>query len=162
MLHYQQVTLLRCLVRHHGLKTIHVEGMGDDGRQAWQERIKGLKEMLADEPLHRGLVAAGKLEQAARDALADIRKERLHAGAAGVLEAMGVVRTLPLEPFAVPLKDTAGRDRIIVKRLLGVGPCTVATLGGGDDLSDELERQATGAEYLRVELLKYVDANRNR
>ena len=74
---------------------------------------------------------------------------------------MGEVTTLPLEASAVPAPDVAARDRAIVKRLLGAGPCAVATLGGGHDLAVEMKWQAPEAEYLRVELSGYADAGRN-
>jgi len=96
------------------------------------------------------------LEQTTRDLLPDIRKQRLEADASGVLEAWGEVSTLPLEASAVPSKDIAARDRAIVKRLLTAGTHTVAVLGGGHDLADELKRRAPGGEYLRVEVTRYI------
>jgi hypothetical protein len=159
VVHHQQVALLQCLIRFHGLKVIYVEGMNDNGTESWKARIEILKEMLGHEPRLDALRSVGKIEWADRNQLANIRKHRLKAGAAAVLEALGEVETLPLEASTVPSQDISSRDRAIVKRLLGAAPCAVATLGGAHDLAAELKRQAPGAEYLRVEVKRYVQAD---
>jgi hypothetical protein len=153
MVHHQHLAVLRCLARHHGLQTVHAEGLNDDGLQAWRERVALLKGMLADEPTLLAARKLGKLEADATELLEQVRSERLEAGAVGVLEALGEGRALPLETRQGG--ELAQRDRAIVKRLLAAGPLAVVVLGGGHELAGEVARQGRNAEYLRVEVTQY-------
>jgi hypothetical protein len=137
----QQVTVLRCLARHHGVKAIHAEGLADISAGIWHTNVALLKEMLLhEEELH----AAGAVTLLAR-----LRDQMRLAGPVGMLEARAEAKALPLEtrPGGGPERDAA-----IVARLLAAGPLAVAVLDGSHDLTEEIERQGLLVQYLRVEL----------
>ena len=151
--HHKHLAVLRCLIRCHGMQAVHAEGLNDDGRRAWRERVALLREMLADEPVLLAARQAGKLAADADAILEQVRLQRLEAGPAGVVEALGEGRAIPLE--AKEGGEVADRDRAIVKRLLAAGPLAVVVLGGGHDLAGEAARQGRRVQYLRVETTRY-------
>jgi hypothetical protein len=144
VLQEQQTTVLRCLARHHGVKVIHAEGLADVSAVVWRANVALLKDMLSHEK---------ELEGAnANDLVARMRQQRRLTGAAGLVDARGEAKTLPLE---TRLGGGSNRDAAIVERLLAAGPLAVVVLDGGRDLKEEIRRQGLLVQYLRVEVDGY-------
>jgi hypothetical protein len=145
MLQQQQAVVFRCLARHHGVKAIYAEGLADVSAAVWHANVALLKDMLLQE---EELQAAN-----ANELLARMRQQRRLTGSAGVLEARGEAKALPLETRA---GNGPGRDAAIVKRLFQAGPLAVVVLDGGHDLTEEIDRQGLLVQYLRVEMVGYT------
>ena len=105
------------------------------------------------------VVGAGD-EPRAAEALAGLPRWRTTAGGATRSQSVKAgLAALGVDDDAIVLVHDAARPLLplsAVKRLLAAGPCAVATLGGGHDLAAEVKRQAPEAEYLRVELSRYI------
>lgn len=111
----EQMALLRCLIKHHGLKRVHSEGFSPNELEAYREKIAVLKAMENDQipKLRQQLEdvrqligtlngeAKGKAQGIERElvALLDAHNERmLEMGAAGRLLIAGELEeVLPLE-----------------------------------------------------------------
>jgi hypothetical protein len=174
----EQMALLRCLVRHHGLKRIFCEGLTPKDMPNYNERIgvqrsmereeiPQLQKQLADvRDLKKGVEAAA-IEREITGLLWEHRKRLLDLGAAGRLLIAGdIEEVLPLDDAELldqakpitpdgrvifdPDKLAARRDRI-VKVAMARGPFALIVLGGSHDLSDSVRRLGGGrCEYIRL------------
>jgi len=156
----EQLTLLRCLIRHHGLRAVHVEGLTEQTKPIFEAKVSALGALgrkIADLlTLNEPSIADGieALEQ-------EHRRDLIEIGAAGRLLLTGEIEVLPLEDadaFAAarpvdrvldPAKNEA-REDAQVKLLLDHGGCAVIILGGAHDLSDNIRRLSGRCEYIRV------------
>jgi hypothetical protein len=130
------------------VREVYTEGLNDDGLLAWREQITLLRELPA-----RLKSQIGKPHPDFDEIMALLLQISREVGAAGTFEAGGDGRALPLEEKEGG--EVEERDRAIVKRLLAAGPCALVILGGGHNLTAEVERKGRGAEYLRVEVSRY-------
>ena len=105
--------------------------------------------------------------------LSEYREDLLAIGAPGRLMMVSDLEILPVEDAelfkrANPLTEDGrikldpatveAREDAIVKNLLHDGSFAFIVLGGGHDLSDNIERLSGGTcEYLTVETLKYQE-----
>lgn len=176
----QQLAFLRALIRNHGLRQIHVEGLAERDRFIFDAKIDALREIgqqIAELRKQRDeLVADGEDDADGSDLIAGIeeieaqhRRDILQVGAAGQLLLSGEIEAvLPLEDAdAYDEANPVGDDDMVrfdqekiearqdaqVRLLLDSGPFSLAVLSGGNDLSDNVERISGGAaEYIRVEV----------
>jgi hypothetical protein len=165
------LTVLRCLVRHHGLKRLLAETVTDQGLDAFREQIALLRKTgqgLARLMKQRAEVE-GKVEDLDRE-LAELthghNRRVLEFGVAGRLAIDQAADVLPLEdeqllaaahpvrPDGTVRLDPAAleaRHDSQVKAALARGPVAVLVLGANHDLSAQVRRLGSGAvEYLRV------------
>jgi hypothetical protein len=170
----EQEGVLRCLVKHHGLKRVLVEGLTAKGVPAYREVIAALREAhkeLAD--LH-GQRARVKKPVLAIDRQVDelIRghsRQLVEYGAATRLALVDEVEVLPLDDEELleqakpmkgmldPTKNEARHDAQ-VKAALDSSPCALLILGGGHDLSASVRRLGKGkVEYVRLTTARYKE-----
>lgn len=174
--HIDQAALLRCLIKHHGLKAILSEGLSPERMDSFHERIKLIKTL---EPLHRQKweiqslksAEARNIEKEIDDMLAKHREDFLEAGAAGRLLASGELQAiLPLEdqlaleeakPITVAGAVRSDRQKIkvrrdaMVRRALQTSGVAVLILGGSHDLSESVRAQSRPCEYVRITTKNY-------
>lgn len=111
----EQKTVLRCLIRDHGLSQVYVEGLTEDDLPAFRAKIAGLVEIEANVPRLRrerdglvSLIEHGPTDDTSEEDRAFIRRidaflehhrrEMLQIGAAGQLYLAGELdNLLPLE-----------------------------------------------------------------
>jgi hypothetical protein len=174
----EQEAVLRCLVRHHGLKRALAEGLTPKGLHAYREVLAALRATdrdLADlRKLRAGVKReAPEIDREIEDLVRDHRRRLVEYGAASALESAGEVEALPLDDDALldaskpvspdgkvrldPAKIEARHDGQ-VKAALASGPCSLLILGGAHDLSASVRRLGGGtAEYLRVSTARYKE-----
>jgi hypothetical protein len=176
----QQLAVLRSLIKLHGLKRIHVEGLTEQDKFIFDAKISALRKVgqqLADLRKDNSELLADKEPDAETKKIIDgieqveqqYRRNLLQIGAAGKLLLSGELESvLPLEDAeayaaanpvdedgAVTLdqKKIKTRQDGQVRLLLDNGPFAVIVLGGAHDLSDNVNRLSGGkAEYIRVEV----------
>jgi hypothetical protein len=174
----EQMALLRCLVKHHGLRRIFCEGLTPKDLPNYNERIgvqrsmereeiPQLQKQLADvRDLKKGVEAAA-IEGEITGLLWEHRKRLLDLGAAGRLLIAGdIEEVLPLDDAvlldqAKPItpdgrvkfdaEKLGARKEGIVKAATARGPFALIVLGGSHDLSDSVRRLGGGrCEYVRL------------
>jgi hypothetical protein len=143
----EHAAILRCLARHHGLRSVHIEGYAPEGKALMAARIETLQDMAKVEP------TATKEE----------RELRLEMGAAVCLVAEGELEeVLPLEnqkrlDEARPVRDgkvvdaakNEAREKAMIELAKTHGPTAVIVLGGKHQLA------APGVEVIRVTTMGY-------
>jgi hypothetical protein len=143
----EQEALLRCLVKHHGLKRILTEGLTAKGLPAYREVIAALRETdkeLADLREQRAQVKkpAPAIDQQIEELVRGHRRQLLEYGAAARLALAGQVEVLPLDDEelleqAKPVKGKLDAAKVEarhdgqVRAALESGPCSLLILGGG-------------------------------
>ncbi len=162
----EQAAVLECLVRHHGLRRVLVEGLTPKGVAAFEEVVASLREEggdLADLEKQQGKSAA--IDREVQGLLQEHRRRLVVYGSVARL-AGGKFEPLPLDDDALldaadpvtpdgkvridPAKVEARHDGQ-VKRALASGPCSLLILGGAHDLSASVQRHGGGTtEYVRV------------
>lgn len=149
----EQATILRGLIREHGVKAVFMEGVTDENVATVRQVAEELPELDLPE-LHRQMVES---EDFAERALLLVtidghRAKLLQLGAVGRLIRTGELEdVLPLEDHATwaaadPTKigfefggtANAAREREMARRLKAGGAVVVVILGGGHDLADDL------------------------
>lgn len=170
----QQVALLRCLVKHHGLRRVFIEGLTEKDLPGFRARVKSLKEkelMLPGLHHEKATIAAiinnthekGERHQAAKEILREIdgllnqhRLEFLEMGAAVRLLISGdIEEVLPLDDAelldaARPIGGKLDPDKVRarqdaqVRAALKQGPFALVVLGGAHDLSESLRNVPGG------------------
>lgn len=160
----EQLQVLRVLIRKHGLKQVHVEGLAVEAVPKFQKLLRTLK------TTRKGVFSGNSpLDLFIQD---EFKKDLLAVGAAGQLVMSGELKkVLPTEtkkslkdasPFDAEGKvrlDEAQierRENVIVKHLMKGGPLVVVILGGGHDLSNNLPEDC---EYIRVAMKEYRRAS---
>lgn len=158
----EQMDLLRELVKSHKLKQIFLEGFSPKEMPAFKKRLDHLarwKKPDGDTPLNEFLIGMH-------------REDTLEVGAGGRLMMAGELEVIPTEDAealeaANPVKDgkvqwdedadERREDAIVRNMLAGESPVAVLILGGGHDLSDNVERIGGGeVEYVRVQVKAHV------
>jgi hypothetical protein len=98
----EQETLLRCLVKHHGLKRVLAEGLTPEGMPAYREVIAALRDThkeLAD--LHRQRARVPKpvlaIDRQVDELVRGYSRQLVEYGAAARLALTGEVEVLPLD-----------------------------------------------------------------
>jgi hypothetical protein len=183
----EQMTVLRCLAKHHGLKRVLAEGLTVVGQGSYGALIEALRKAEADrQELRQQLEEvrllksdkARALEAKVADLLArhraDYRDRFLEAGAAGRLLVAGdLPQVLPLDDEALlqaarpvlpdgtvradPAKVRA-REVAQVRAALAAGPCALIVLGGAHNLTDSVRRLGKGTcDYLRIVTRAYQE-----
>ena len=174
----EQTALLRCLIKHHGLKRVFAEGFSPKELNAYRERIAALKAMeekqiprvrqqldevrsLKDDGMDEKIRV---IESQLQKMLSEHRVRMLEMGAAGRLLISGELGdVLPLEDgdtfdAANPVSQNGlkfdpekikARHDAQVKAASNEGPVGFVILGGSHDLSESVRRMG-GCEYLRV------------
>jgi hypothetical protein len=175
----EQIRLLRHFIQNHGLKRVYYEGLTDEDKPLFEMKIetyastqndsaeitRDVEEMLAeaDDP---------ELRRQLEGVLRGRRMFLLEMGAVGQLLMTGELEdVLPVEdaqlfekanPLSkdghIELKSETieAREDAMVKKMLDGGPFAFVVLGGGHDLSDNIERLGSGScEYLTVETGRY-------
>jgi hypothetical protein len=173
----QQIGLLRCLARHHGLKMVYQEGLTKEGMDDYRQRIEELRKLEAEaKELRQQLqdvrtvmkTAQGeRLEKAKKiegEILAMLDQQRpivLEFGASGRLLVAKEIAVLPLDDAklleeAKPIKGgkvafderkVKARQQAIVRNVLSAGSFGLVVLGGSHDLSAVVP---SGREYIKV------------
>jgi hypothetical protein len=172
----QQIDLLRCLIRHHGLKRVLAEGLTPKGMGNYRDII------LAFRRTEDGLAAFERelrdihhespdLDQGVGEIRLGHQRKMLEYGAAAQLAVAREVQVLPLDDDELldqadpvtpegeirlnPERVEARRDAQ-VKSALASGPVSVIILGGDHDLSASIKRLGKGrVEYIRVMTGRY-------
>ena len=176
----QQLTVLRCLIQHHGLKRIHVEGLTRQDQAVFNAKVSALRKLSSQiAGLQKGrdeLVSDNRADaetkrfiEGIKKVEAQYRRDLLQIGAAGLLLLDGEIdAVLPLEDEAayraadpvdsngvvtIDAEKNEAREDGQVRLLLDSGPFALIVLGGAHDLSDNVHRLSGGqAEYIRVEV----------
>jgi hypothetical protein len=165
------LTVLRCLVRHHGLKRLLAETVTAQGVDHFQEQMALLRktDQGLDRLMKQRAEVGGKAEALDRE-LAELahghHRRVLEFGVAGRLAIDQAADVLPLEdeklvsashpvqPDGTVRIDPAAleaRHDALVKLALASGPVAVLVLGANHDLTASVRRLGGGtAEYLRV------------
>ncbi len=172
----EQIALLRCLIKHHGLKAVYSEGLSPDALSDYQAKIAVLRSMEREQMpvIRQQLEEARKLGDEALEiqnklqVMLDEHKVRmLEIGAAGRLLVSGELDdVLPLEETvayqnAQPLAATGevkldpatieARHDAQVKAVLDNGTFGLIVLGAAHDLTESVGRLGGGkCEYVRV------------
>jgi hypothetical protein len=163
----EQGVLLRCLVKHHGLRRVLAEGLTPQGMENYKEIVAALRDM------HQQVAEMQRMRGKLKDDAADIdemvrdhRRRLLEYGAAVQLEIAHEVEVLPLDDRdllegAKPVErdgkmtpDPARREARHdgqVKAAMKSGAVSFIILGGDYDLSASVRRLRGGTvEYIRV------------
>lgn len=179
----QQMAVLRWLIKQHGLKRVHIEGLTKRDQFIIDAKIRVLrnvgKELAELRQENSELLSESEPDDKTQEIIDGIRqleeqyhRDLLQLGAAGRLVLSGELEgVLPLEDekayqAANPVaedgsvifdqKKIEARQDGQVRLLLDNGPFAVITLGGAHDLSDNVERLSDGkAEYIRVEVAEW-------
>lgn len=174
LLQLEQKALLRCLIKHHGLDHIYVEGLTERDMPIFKAKLTALKQVageIQNLQEQRGkvilLLESGDSRQELSEAIDDIdkilaqyRMDRLQIGAAGqLLLDEEIDEVLPVEDTqayedANPVMENGGvvldrrkietRQDAQVRRLLQADRCSLVILGGAHDLSDNIDRISCG------------------
>jgi hypothetical protein len=178
MVQVQQLGLLRCLARHHGLQAVYQEGVTQN-QKAWKDQIEALQGIDAEykKVINQlqdvgGLLKTAKGERAAEvkgieTALLAIRGQQLplllEVGAAGRMLLGKEIDVLPLddeqlldaakpvtpdEKFKLDPAKVKARQQAMVKAVLDRGNFGLIVLGAAHDLSEVLRGRS--CEYIRV------------
>ena len=178
----EQITLLRCLIKHHGLKGVFCEGLTAENRPIYETKVIAIqtRQALARtfQKLSESLppdgesdLASTELRQQIDDSSHELRLELLQIGAAGRLYLAGELEeVLPLDDAKVlkeayPLtadgkitldaKAIEARQDAQVRAMIDKGPFALCILGGAHDLADNVKRLAGGrCELVVVETAK--------
>lgn len=179
----EQMAVLRCLIKHHGLKRVFAEGFSPEQMVAYRERIAVLKAM-EDEQIPRIQKQLEEAEQLLKDGadektqaiktqlekmLEDHKHRMSEMGAAGRLLIAGELEVLPLEDGdaldkASPItanvvtfdsEKIESRHDAQVSLVVKAGVVSVIVLGGAHDLSASVRRVSGNCEYLRVTTTRY-------
>ena len=163
----EQIALLRCLIEHHGLKTVFCEGLTAENMPTYETKIIAIQTRQALARTFQKLTADGEgdlasteLRQRIGDELNQFRLDLLQIGAAGQLYAAGELKeVLPLDDAkllkeASPLtkdgkisldaKVIEARQDAQVQAMIDHGPFALCILGGAHDLADNVKRLAGG------------------
>jgi hypothetical protein len=148
----EHAAILRCLARHHGLRSVHVEGYAPEMQALMAARIETLRDVEKVE------LSATKEEREL------IRQLRLEMGAAVCLVAEGdLEEVLPLEnqkrldearpvrggKVVVDAAKNAAREKAMIEVVKAHGPAAVIVLGGKHKLA------APDVEVIRVTTMGY-------
>jgi hypothetical protein len=175
----EQGAILGCLVKHHGLRRVLVEGLTPQGIENYKEIVAALRDMDKQVAEMQKMRAKLKDDAAAIDEMVrEHRKRLLEYGAAVQLEIAQQVEVLPLDDRdllerAKPVErdgkmqmDPASRQVRHdgqVKAALKSGPCSFIILGGNHNLSASVQRIGAGTtEYVRVTTQRYKDVTREK
>jgi hypothetical protein len=184
----QQEALLRCLLEHHGLRRVLLEGLTPHRLAPFNDLVVSLREEeedLARLQQHGGEPGTSPATSRQVQRLLEERRRCFVVyGAATRIVTTGQVEALPLDDTATPddpnqitadgkveneitadgkmevqtVKVEARHDAQ-VKRALASGPCSVLVLGGGHNLSASVRRLSGGTtEYVRVTTRRYKQA----
>ncbi len=154
----EQMALRRSLVKSHGLNAVFLEGIAQDEMPAFRKLLGQLARWKKPD-------GDGLLDMFLTDMH---RLDTLEVGAGGRLMMAGELEVLPAEDAeamkaANPVKDgkvqydeaaIERREDAIVRNVLAAeSSVAVLILGGGHDLSDNIERIGGGqVEYVRVQV----------
>lgn len=174
----EQLALLRCLIRHHGLRQILAEGLTPTGVTAYQEIVAAFR--ASDRRLKVIQSQATSLKQKPAslqrqidESVREHRRNLLEFGAAAQLAVADEIVVLPLDDDATleaakpvapsgalradPAKRQA-REDAQVQAALKSGSLSFLILGGDHDLSDSVRRLGGGTtEYLRITTSQYIE-----
>ena len=154
----EQIEFLRALVDRHGVQAVYQEGLAPEDMERFQERIDVVWRAVERMPD----TVENPIDELIRH---ELRTDLLLMGAAVRLWLeVEAPEILPVEDKALyeaanPVVDgqvqwddeaNEGREDAIVRKLLE-RPVSVVILGGGHDLSDNIERLAPACGYVRVE-----------
>jgi hypothetical protein len=173
----QQLGVLRCLIKHHGLKQVFQEGLTKERLSAFKERVEALDGIPA---LREQLIGVRQLQKTAKGerlamakaiekevlSLIEARKpELLEIGAAGQMYlTKELASVLPLDDSqlldeAKPVIDgkvkfdaekVKRREAVMVKAVLDNGKFGLIVLGASHDLSVAVRERSGSCEYIRV------------
>ncbi len=158
----EQMALLRELAKFHGLKQVFLEGVTKVELPAVRKFLDALVQW--EKPEGDGILDGLWVDLHRQDTLeAGAAGRLMMAGELEVLAAEEVDGLLPVYPFRIDevrFDNTANErreDAIVRNVLASESPVAVLILGGGHDLSDNVERIGGGqVEYVRVQ----VDAHK--
>ncbi len=182
----EQMALLRCLIKHHGLRLVHSEGLTEKDLPNFREKVAVLRAMEQEQipKLRKQLAEARELKNGAavvkeiEELLEEHGKRLLELGAAGRLLIAGEIEdVLPLDDaerleqakpqpatgrLAVAPEKLAARHDAIVRAATADGPLAVIVLGASHDLTASVYRVGGGGcEYIRVttkQVRQFADA----
>lgn len=166
---FEQVALLRCLIRHHGVKRVFVEGLTEENAAEYRQTIASLRRLETELPeIQEQQRAVGqqiqKIQESGGDASAQsaqqqetqtqideiVRERRLNllrVGAIGRLVVTGEIEDVhPLDKEQSDADDDAR-----VRSLLDQGPVSFIVLDGDHNLTESIQRLSEGrSEYVRI------------
>lgn len=158
----EQMALLRELAKSHGLKAVFLEGIAQDEMPAFRKLLGHLARWKKPE------LKGPSWEVLSDQMLIDMhRQDTLEVGAGGRLMMTGELEVIPAEDAhaleaANPVKDgkvqydeaaNERREDAIVRNVLASeSPVSVLVMGGGHDLTDNVERIGGQVEYVRVQV----------
>lgn len=174
----EQLTVLRCLAKHHGLRQVLCEGLTPRQLDAFKAKVAALRKL--DEQVRELRRELEELSPQNRahvqkefDALAnELRLGVLEIGAAGELAMSREVEVLPLDDEelldqAKPVKadgtirldqqKVEARHHAQVKAAVESGNCSLLILGGAHDLSASVKGLIGTPEYIRVTTTRYKE-----
>lgn len=165
----EQKQILRYLIKHHKVRSVHMEGLSEKNLSAFNSFIKTLKEF--EVPEGDGAFDLFLKEQ--------YRRDLMQMGAAAHLMISNELNSvLPLENAeAFEAANPVGKDGKIrfdeaaeekredemLRVLMKSQGIKVVVLGGGHDFTDRLERMNLGSvQYVRVRTKQYQRIVNNR
>lgn len=182
----EHTAIVRCLARHHHMRSLYSEGLTTEGVQGFLERIAVLRAMShGDIPKLRshlqdvrqlksdGTGKAVAIEQQILGMLEDHRRRVLEVGIPGRLlmdghiasvlpldDASSLRNAKPITPKGELKPDSVkveARERAIVTQLLKGDGVAVIVLGGSHDLSSSVRQLSGGTcEYIRVTTRRFA------
>jgi hypothetical protein len=179
LIQIEQVAILRCLVKHHGLRRVLAEGLTPQGMANYTEIVAALRDMNGQVAEMQRMRTKLKDDAAAIDEMVrDHRKRLPEYGAAVQLEIAREVEVLPLDDRDLlegarpverngkiepdPAKLEARHDGQ-VKAALKSGAVSFIILGGDHDLSASVRRLGGGTtEYVRVTTRRYQEVTNGK
>jgi hypothetical protein len=158
---FEHTALLRCLVKHHGLRRIYSEGLTPKGLPNYKEKVGVLRAMDKEQlpPLRKQLAEVrGRghpIEEQIESFLQEHRKFLLEVGAPGRLLIAGDIdEVVPLDDAELLRLDagkTGAREDAIVRAATATEPLALIVLGGAHDLAGSVRRVSGGrCEYIRL------------
>jgi hypothetical protein len=139
-----QMALLRALIRHHGLKSVCVEGLAPEGLSDFQKRIKQLRQTK---------------KPTDPQAAAQHREDLLEMGAAGRLLIAEELKDIgPLEDrMSLEEPYVKTRQDALVRQALRAGELAVVILSGDHDLSASVSAASKSCDYIRLTTKHYPE-----
>ncbi len=152
----EQMALLSELVKTHGRKAVFIERIAEADMAEYRElaqMMKNWKEPVGDDPMDEFLRQLNREVRLLLGAASRVDGLEVHgAEDAEALEAANPIRDGRVTDFDEAANQRR-EDAIVRNVLASKSPVAVLVMGGGHDLSDNVERIGGGTvEYVRVQV----------
>jgi hypothetical protein len=157
----EQLIVLKCLAKRHGLKEIWAKGTAGDERHTYRARVRATRTLEKSIHDYREMLKLANKEPDAAEArklkqdLETVGRRWLELGAAGRLLASGAIQEVwPLDPRMAP-----DHPEMLPKTILDNGrPVAVIVWDGAQNLTATVRSSGrTDIEYLRIVTGRYQE-----